>query len=617
MTFEDAGIVIPFGQSGRFRMVCPQCSSERKKANAKDLTVDIDKGVWHCHHCLWGGGLNQREPHVYISKAFKRPTWPDDLDRPRVITEWLKARGLSDSTLDTLCVTGALMPMRGADYVNTDVIFFPYYKDGHHINSKFRMLGAKDFRLEEGAELTFYNIDSITEASVIITEGEIDALSAIEAGYTSVISVPNGAPPEGAKDLTKHLAYLTDCIDRFNGTREIILALDNDGPGNALKEELARRFGPERCSSISYPQGCKDLNEVLVMGGTKGVRDCIENRTLWPIWGVRTANEVSGEVEDLYLSGAQGGTSTGWSTLDLHYTVAAGELTIVTGIPGSGKSYWLDALTVNIARNEGWVFGMYSPEQHPIRLHISRLIEKYTRESFRSWNGGKHAVMTAERMREGLAWVNDHYWFLGQVDESQGVTALVTQAKQLVKRGGIRGLIIDPWGDADHSDKGEKRDDEYISLCLTQLRAFARLYQCHVWVVAHTTKLVKDKKGNYPVPDGYMISGGGMWLNKADNLICIWKPGEPELKDHCVVYVQKIRNRENSSHGLGETTLLWQGKDIMAATKSTATTNQNFSVLHRGVIANGWRPGKPLRKRQRICRKIRRFFGVPSRCWIH
>ena len=40
-----------------------------------------------------------------------------------------------------------------------------------------------------------------------------------------------------------------------------------------------------------------------------------------------------------------------------------GELTIVTGVPNSGKSEWIDALLCNLATEHGWSFAMCSMEK--------------------------------------------------------------------------------------------------------------------------------------------------------------------------------------------------------------------------------------------------------------
>ena len=64
----------------------------------------------------------------------------------------------------------------------------------------------------------------------------------------------------------------------------------------------------------------------------------------------------------------------------------------------------------------------------------------------------------------------------------------------------------------------------------------------HVVIVAHPTKLRKDKNGSYPVPTPYDISGSAHWRNKADNAISVYRPNMTDYKDPSFeIHVQKIR----------------------------------------------------------------------------
>lgn len=42
--------------------------------------------------------------------------------------------------------------------------------------------------------------------------------------------------------------------------------------------------------------------------------------------------------------------------------VVPGELTVVTGVPNSGKSEWIDALLCNLNHSVGWKFALCSME---------------------------------------------------------------------------------------------------------------------------------------------------------------------------------------------------------------------------------------------------------------
>jgi twinkle protein len=136
---------------------------------------------------------------------------------------------------------------------------------------------TKSFHIEpKGSALFFWNDDCLNdplapEATLIITEGVEDALSWMVAGATHVVSVPNGTtdrPGEGDVNPSEdhRFAYLwvngrlDPLVDRY---KTLILSSDGDKAGAVLRDELALRLGRDRCWYVSYPEGCKDANDVL------------------------------------------------------------------------------------------------------------------------------------------------------------------------------------------------------------------------------------------------------------------------------------------------------------------------------------------------------------------
>src|SRR4029078_10034964 len=125
--------------------------------------------------------------------------------------------------------------------------------------------------------------------------------------------------------------------------------------------------------------------------------------------GVLNVCDLAGDVEQLYREGLRPGVSTGWLSLDAHYTVRTGELTIVTGIPSHGKSQFLDALIVNLAREHDWSIGICSPENLPVTRHIAKLIEQYTGFPFRE---GPSQRLPREGLVPALEWLHQHVVFV-------------------------------------------------------------------------------------------------------------------------------------------------------------------------------------------------------------
>jgi twinkle protein len=540
-SFADHGIIVPPYARGNVKVTCPQCSGERRNSRDKCLSVDVESGIWRCHHCEWTGCLKQDRPQPIRKTALV--VKPEPPAAPRIGERgigWFAGRGVPADVVNRFGIYTEPHWFAGAD-AELPALCFPYWIGGELVNVKYRAASAKHFTMVKDARKTFYNLDAVRdEATVVCVEGEMDVLALAAAGVRNAISVPNGANSL-TDEVMDSARFLLDKPEvRF------LLAGDADEKGDDLTRELARRFGHERCSLVAWPDGCKDANDTLMRDGTDAVRAAVEAAVPYPVKGIILAVEVADAVWTLYADGMARGTRTGWTALDEYYSVRPGELTVVTGIPGSGKSALTDNLAVNLARGQEWRIGVYSPENQPIARHVSTLIAKYVRAPFAE---GPTPRMGADEVDAGLAWVNEHFAFI--LPEEPTVDAVLERARILVYRMGIRGLIIDPWNEMDHNRPQGLTETEYISRSLTQIRQFARQNQVHVWIVAHPTKLIKGADGQYPVPSPYDISGSAHWYNKADNAISVWRdktnPGLPSD-----IHVQKIRFSEIGHIGVAQ-----------------------------------------------------------------
>ncbi|MBT6718101.1 MAG: toprim domain-containing protein [Nitrospina sp.] len=427
------------------------------------------------------------------------------------------------------------------------VFKFPFIKNGEIVNIKSRTLGKK-FWQEEGAEKTFYGYDDIDNKLTIIVEGEFDKLAMEAAGFLNSVSVPDGAPSVGTKNYSSKFDFLDTCEGRLNEVSQFILAVDNDAPGKLLEEELARRLGWGRCSRVIWPEGCKDANETLIKHGPEAIKKIIDEAIPFPVEGVYWVNDL--DIETLYERGLQPGLDTGWPSLDRHYSISqeSGELHIVTGIPGHGKSEFLDALMVNLSKDEGWNIGLFSPENFPLEYHASKLIEKYIGKPF---SDDFKTRMTQEELQTARQWLNEHFSFVMPDENNLTVTAILELAKILVYRRGMKALVIDPWNEVDHSRPNGMTETEYISHSLTKIRRFSRINNCHVFLVAHPFKMTKVEGKTYPVPTPYDISGSAHWRNKADNCLSVWRDVSPENQTFEVqIHIQKIRKKHIGRLGM-------------------------------------------------------------------
>ena len=216
---------------------------------------------------------------------------------------------------------------------------------------------------------------------------------------------------------------------------------------------------------------------------------------------------------------------------------------MVTGIPGHGKSSFLDALLVNYAVRHGWTFAVCSPENQPLERHAAQLLARYVGKPF---HDGPTPRMTPAEMEGARSWLGEHFAFV--LPDEPTVDAILERVRALVFRMGCNGVVIDPWNEIEHSRPQHMTETEYTSQCLGKLRRFARLHDVHLWLVAHPTKLRKNEDGSEPVPTLWDISGSAHFRNKGDYGLTVWR----NIQDDAApvqVHTTKVRFAETGELG--------------------------------------------------------------------
>jgi twinkle protein len=252
------------------------------------------------------------------------------------------------------------------------------------------------------------------------------------------------------------------------------------------------------------------------------------------------------KVNEFYGSKMVMGYTTGWPSVDFHFTVHPGEFTVVTGMPSHGKSEWLDALCTNLVLNHNFRIPIFSPENHPLEMHLSKILEKVVLKPF--YGEGR---MTHEEMLDAMIKIENNFAFIKPLETEFTPSHIANEAAPYLDGSVVmpRAMIIDPWNEMDHYRPSGLSETEYISRVLTELRRFAREFKTHLFLVAHPMKMQKDKDGNYPVPRPYDISGSAHWYNKADNCITVWRD-VANNPDDVQIHVQKVRFKARGKPGL-------------------------------------------------------------------
>lgn len=538
----DQGIHLRSYAEGDRKVTCPRCSSQRtnKTDPCLSVTVNEDGAVWLCHHCGWRGGVSDREERHQIVRFKAR-----DTDMPSIgplshdAAEFFTRRGLSAEVLREAGV-GCTTWFISAKQARVPCIAFPYRQPGGNIvNVKFRTLD-KDFAQVKGGKKLLFGWDRVNldENQLVLCEGEIDAMSLSQAGVVNACSVPDGASDRKWDFLDE------EELARFD---RIIIAGDADEKGQDLADELARRFGFERCWKTRWPEDCKDANDVLVKHGAEELARRVTSADPWPITGLHTISEYEQEIFQLYRGGHKRGVSTGWSNVDKRMTIRGGELSVVTGIPGSGKSEFIDAVMVNIARSQEWSFAICSFENPP-EEHFAKLAEKFTGQPFFD---GPRPRMSENQVAEAMMWAQHKFVLIRTEEEAPTIAWILDKARAAVIRNGIKGLVIDPYNEIEHQRPAGMTETEYVSDMLNRVKRFARNHDLHVWFVAHPAKPMRTREGDYPVPSLYDISGSANWSNKADIGVVVERDFT-EGSHRVVIHVKKVRFKAVGIAGTAE-----------------------------------------------------------------
>ena len=430
------GIKTGYSEKAEQRCLCPECEDTRTHKGHKDCQVNVDYGVWHCHHCGATGYVPTRtevekrtnkerrierlRSMAPDQKKYSRPKWVPEFvvgnllnphkDQQEIITYLTETRKISKEVLTRAKVSipwveqwmndpsGAKdaegKPLRIKK--TTCAISFNYFDRGVLINQKSRLLN-KTFWFHKGAELIPYNINAILRKEVCyITEGEFDALSLMEAGLPEAISVPAGGS-------NTNLTWLDRFVEtHFMDKKVIYLALDLDPVGLNMMKELIRRLGSSKCRVVIWDDGCKDANEELCKYGVEGIRRCIDAAVEVPMYGIQTAHtpEVERELDDMFMNGQGHGAAVSLPGFDQQVTFETGRYMVVTGRPGDGKSEFVDELCLRLCLLHEWRVAYFSPENVPLKYHLAKLVSKLTGYEFKQ--GGRMTMQLYNGCKDWL-----------------------------------------------------------------------------------------------------------------------------------------------------------------------------------------------------------------------
>ncbi len=405
---------------------------------------------------------------------------------------------------------------------------FDYMNDGALWSRKFRSPDKKFWFEPSGLKLQFWGLDEVPvlpsrpSEPLVITEGEFDRIAVIQSCGGFALSVPNGGTVKKSEaeiivSEDTGFAYLWEnerIIPEVEQFDKVILCTDADQIGLTLRDELSTRIGPSRCWFVTYPDGCKDANEVLQKHGEAGVRELIDGAK-----PIRPGYLVS--LMDIPPRKSIVTYSTGWQAMDKHLLIERPELMVITGIPNHGKGQFIRCMAFNLARVHGWRTAFFAQEDPAHRIQRDAL--RYAQKPYmKVYAGMPQWSMRPEERDATEKWVRDHF-FVSMMPDDEAVTMAMVEAEMeaAVLHRDCQVFVLDPWNEVEHVKEPKETETDYIGRVLRQLLRKTRRLNLLLIIVAHPTKIEDGK-----APTRYDISGSANWKNKCQHGLTIFKNSE-------------------------------------------------------------------------------------------
>ena len=512
----------------QYKTTCRSCEKLGKTLD-DSLSINSELGLYCCHKCGVRG-------HIDIGNTVVvEPT--QELNTSSI--QFLRMRGIS---VEVAVANGLETTANGGGIV------FPYNFNNTLVNTKSRSLEGKEFRTMKGGKHILYNHDRGKDGeNLIITEGEIDALSFEECGYIAM-SVDYGAINENDKSTVGKLECIENSYEIIEKAKIIYLAVDNDKPGKRLEKELVRRCGAEKCKIVDFSPW-KDANEVLIYEGKESLLERLKSAKDVKVEGIYTGEEDIDIMDYHWEHGLPKGTTTYIKEIDKCWTWRATDVNLWTGYMNEGKSTFLRQAALIKSVNEGVKWGVYGKEDYPRYDLYTDLIEMYV--GMTTDLDKPYRRMSREQYVDARKFIMAHF-ILFNPKSKPDVHELCEFTTYCVRKYGIFGAWFDPYIGIKHDYNNFPREDLYISEFGSIVKDCAVRNEININVVAHqlTPRKIDNPKsdnyGCYPRPDVYTIKGGGTWADAFDNVNSIWRPRYATDKSETTVIFesQKIKKQK-------------------------------------------------------------------------
>ena len=449
-------------------------------------------------------GIRDHKPQfVTKPRNYVRPARPKHVKNPTsAMLEYFAGRGITPPTVEAYKIGEVNHRQHGA------TIVFPYLHGDVLKFLKFRPISNKHamFTSAESEPILFgWQVQPRDARTIVITEGEIDAMTFYEQGIVA-LSVPRGGG-EGEKQ-DGWIAAEWDNLELFDA---IYLAMDADEQGVAARDKIIERLGRERCYVIDFSP-YKDANEAHLAGAK--LQDFIDKARTHDPAELRCAAEYLDELADYFDHGEIiEGDKLPWPGTHNTLRLRLHESSVWAGINGHGKSQILGHIMCHSVAANAQAWCVASMEFRPKRFlsRIARQIVGVVRPTRPQIYGE-----VSDLLRNV---------FIFDVQGTAKGESILKVFEYAARRYGCTHFLVDSLAKCGFAEDDYAGQKKFVDT----LAEFALKAGVHVHIVAHARKSESEDK----MPDKFDIKGTGAIADMVDNVFIVWrnKPKERVLAE--------------------------------------------------------------------------------------
>lgn len=453
------------------------------------------------------------------------------------------------------------------EYNGKTVHIAPYYKRGKLVAQHLRTANKEFYWLGKAQSLELFGQRIWPSGSfprVVLTEGELDAMSVAQCfGFKCpAVSIPSGTG-SAKQSVMDNLEYLS-------GFDEVVIAFDNDAPGEKARLDVIPLLPPGRVKLFNYPADYNDANELLQAGQAnliiQGVTQAVPYRPDGIISGVDLWDELVREPK---------------IGIPFHYPILSeklqglrkGELTLWTAGSGLGKTTAVNEIGHHLLTQHGQKIGVIALEENK-----KRTIERYVSiELNKPLHISRQGVTTEELEKAFKATVGSNRFWLYDHWGSTNIDSLLNKLRYLVLGCGVDWIILDHISivvsGLEEVDESERKT---LDRLMTRIRSLIEETGVGVHAVVHLKRpqqgLAYNEGRRVMLTD---LRGSGSLEQISDNVVAIEGNQYGDEPDQRTTRV--LKNRSIGRLGMADT--LWYSHTtgrLLPAIQHATTTQANF-----------------------------------------